>query len=109
MGEEDKNNDNINRRIINIFHHVTNELALEEVYLNERRYTWSNGQSPPTLIRLDRVLCTADREDQFGECTLHCLASVVSDHSLLLLDCSPVPPTYSRFHFEDYWIRHDGF
>jgi hypothetical protein len=30
---------------------------------------------------------------------------MVSDHSPLL----PMPPTHRHFHFEDYWLRLDGF
>ncbi|KAK1681825.1 hypothetical protein QYE76_042673 [Lolium multiflorum] len=60
------------------------------------------GQSPPTLVHLDRVLCNTDWEELVGDCNLRCLASVVSDHSPFLLDCSPTPPMHRRFHFEDY-------
>lgn len=86
------------------FRRCINDLALKEVYLNGRRYTWSNEQTPPTLVHLDRVLCTSSNwEDIIGDCQLRCLASVVSDHSSLLLDCSPAtPPTHLRFRFEDY-------
>lgn len=107
--DEDKNNGNVNRRMMGRFRRVLNDLALKEVYLNGRRYTWSNGQSPPRLVHLDRILCTADWEELHGECHLRCLASVVSDHSPLLLDCSPVAPTHRRFRFEDFWTRLDGF
>ena len=84
-------------------------LAVKEVYLNCRRYTWSNERSPLTLIHLDRVLCTSDWEDPIGECLLRCLSSVISDHTPLLLDCSPAPPAHSRFRFEELWLRLDGF
>uniref|UniRef100_A0A453RCP1 Endonuclease/exonuclease/phosphatase domain-containing protein n=1 Tax=Aegilops tauschii subsp. strangulata TaxID=200361 RepID=A0A453RCP1_AEGTS len=43
------------------------------------------------------------------ECHLRCLASVISDHSPLLLDCSPLPSAHRRFHFEEYWTRLAGF
>uniref|UniRef100_A0A453J1E1 Endonuclease/exonuclease/phosphatase domain-containing protein n=1 Tax=Aegilops tauschii subsp. strangulata TaxID=200361 RepID=A0A453J1E1_AEGTS len=33
----------------------------------------------------------------------------MSDHCPLLLDCSPMPSAHKRFHFEDYWLRLDGF
>uniref|UniRef100_A0A453F1X2 Endonuclease/exonuclease/phosphatase domain-containing protein n=1 Tax=Aegilops tauschii subsp. strangulata TaxID=200361 RepID=A0A453F1X2_AEGTS len=91
------------------FRRLTNDLMLKEVYLNGRRFTWSNEQSPPTLVHLDRVLCTSDWEDTHADCHLRCLASVVSDHSPLLLDCSPTHTARRRFHFEDYWMRLPGF
>ena len=107
--DEDKNNGNINRRMMGRFRRVINDLALKEVYLNGRRYTWSNEQTRPTLVHLVRVLCTADWEERHGECHLRCLASVVSDHSPLMLDCSPSPPVHRRFQFEEYWTRIAGF
>ncbi|KAM3365997.1 hypothetical protein ACQJBY_015518 [Aegilops geniculata] len=61
------------------------------------------------MVHLDRVLCTSGWEDAHGECHLRCLASVVSDHSPLLLDRSPMPAAHRRFHFEDFWFRFDGF
>jgi len=100
--DEGKNNEHVNRRMMGRFHRTINNLALKEIYLNGRRYSWSNKQTPPTLVHLDRVLCTADWEELYDECHLRCLASVVSDHSPLLLDCSPMPATHHRFHFEDY-------
>ena len=109
---EDTNNGNRNMRMMGRFSHLLNDLALKEVYLAGRRYTWSNQQSPPTLVRLDRILCTADWEDTHVDCHLRCLASqasVVSDHSPLLLDCNPLPVAHRRFHFEEFWLRMDGF
>jgi hypothetical protein len=106
---EDKNNSNLNRRMMGRFRRLFNDLALKEIYLNGRRYTWSNGQDPPTLVHLDRFFCTSDWEDGHGDCHLRCLASVVSDHSPLLLDCAPLPPAQRRFRFEEFWLRLDGF
>lgn len=91
------------------FRRLTNDLALKEIYLNRRRYTWSNKQSPPTLVHLDRVLCTSDWEDAHGGCHLRCLASVVLDHFPLLLDCLPMPKAHRQFHFEEFSLRMDGF
>jgi hypothetical protein len=55
------------------------------------------------------VLCTSDWEELTSKCSLRCLAYVVSDHSPLLLDCSPTPPVHRRFHFEEFWIGLQGF
>jgi hypothetical protein len=107
--DEDKNNSNLNRRLMGKFRRCINDLALKEIYLNGRRYTWTNGQDPPTLVLLDRALCTSDWEDLIGECHLRCLASVLSDHSPLLLDCTPSPAVHRRFRFEEFWLRQDGF
>jgi hypothetical protein len=91
------------------FRRCINDLAMKEIYLDGRRYTWTNGWNPPTLVLLDRVLCTTDWEELAGECSLRCLASVVSGRSPMFLDCSPTPVIHRGFHFEDFWIRMPGF
>uniref|UniRef100_A0A453GGX9 Endonuclease/exonuclease/phosphatase domain-containing protein n=1 Tax=Aegilops tauschii subsp. strangulata TaxID=200361 RepID=A0A453GGX9_AEGTS len=109
LRDEDKNNGNLCRRMMGRFRRLVNDLALKEMYLNGRRFTWSNEQSPPTLVHLDRVFCTSDWEDAHGDCHLRCLAAVVSDHWPLLLDCSPTHASHRRFHFEDFWLWLEGF
>ncbi|XP_073365560.1 uncharacterized protein [Aegilops tauschii subsp. strangulata] len=70
LRDDDKNTGTVNRRLMGKFRRLTNDLALKEIYLNGRRYTWSNEQTPPTLVQLDRVLCTADWEDAHSGCHL---------------------------------------
>jgi len=70
------------------FRRFLNVCELKEVYLHGRRYTWSNERENPTLVRLDRVFVTAGWEELYNSCSLRCLASVVADHSPLLLDCT---------------------
>uniref|UniRef100_A0A453JFV8 Endonuclease/exonuclease/phosphatase domain-containing protein n=1 Tax=Aegilops tauschii subsp. strangulata TaxID=200361 RepID=A0A453JFV8_AEGTS len=77
LHDEDKSRGNLNCRMMGRFRRLTIDLMLKEVYLNGRRFTWSNEQSPPTLVHLDRVLCTSDWEDAHADCHLRCLASVV--------------------------------
>ena len=60
LRDEDKNTNNLNRRMMGKFRRLSNDLALKEIYLTGRHYTWSNEQSPPALMHLDRVLCTSD-------------------------------------------------
>lgn len=42
-------NSNLDRRMMARFSRLLNDLALKEVYLNGRHYTWSNERSPPTF------------------------------------------------------------
>jgi hypothetical protein len=48
----DKNNTNLNRRMMRKFRCLLTEMELKELYLNGRRYTWSNEQERATLERL---------------------------------------------------------
>lgn len=50
----DKNNLNLNRRLMGKFRRTLDECELMEMTLQNRRYTWSNERENPTLVRLDR-------------------------------------------------------
>jgi exonuclease III len=78
--DEDKNNGNLNCRMIGRFSRFLNDCELKEIYLHGRRYTWSNERDTSTLVRLDRVFTTVAWEEMFGICMLRCLAAVVADH-----------------------------
>lgn len=52
---EDKNNNAINRRMMSRFRSKLNQLELKEIYLNGRRYTWSNERGHATLERIDHI------------------------------------------------------
>ncbi|WVZ93176.1 hypothetical protein U9M48_039178 [Paspalum notatum var. saurae] len=82
---EDKNNSNLNRAMMGKFRRFINDLALKEITLHGWKFTWSNGQDSPTLVKLDRMLCTLDWEDLFPNCLLQSAASSDSDHCPLVL------------------------
>jgi endonuclease/exonuclease/phosphatase family metal-dependent hydrolase len=80
---EDKNNDNLNMAMMGRFRRFVNDLELKEIPLLGRRYTWSNERASPTLVKLDRVLCTSNWEDLypivcFRAMQLRCLIIVLS-------------------------------
>lgn len=106
---EDKNNDNINRALMGRFRRFVNEMELKEIPLLGRRYTWSNERTSPTLVKLDRVLCTADWEDLYPNCVLQSNATEMSDHCPLVLGLNDGVKSRRRFHFESFWTRLPGF
>jgi hypothetical protein len=91
------------------FHRVLGDLELKELYLNGRRYTWSNERERATLERLDRVFSTVDWETSFPSSTLSALSSSTSDHCPLLLNLAADLPTGKRFRFEAFWPKAEGF
>ena len=107
--DEDKNNANYNRAMMGRFRRFINDMALKEVPLHGRKYTWSNQQDSPILVKLDRVLCSVDWEDKFPNCLLQSLASEDSDHCPLLLGLQDNKVGRRRFHFESFWTKMDGF
>lgn len=84
-------------------------MELKEILRLGRRYTWSNEHEVPALVKLDRVLCTADREELFSYCILQCQATEISDHCPLVLGLREGIHGKRRFHFESYWMKLDGF
>jgi len=107
--EEDKNNDNYNRAMMGRFRRLINDLAIKEIPLHGRKYTWSNQQNNPTLVKLDRVFCSVDWEDLFPYCLLQSMASEDSDHCPLLLGLQDNKSGRRRFHFEAFWTKLEGF
>jgi exonuclease III len=61
----DKSNGRVNRRLMNKFRHTINSLALQDMPLQGRSFTWSNEQEEPILARLDRVLFNSLWEDLY--------------------------------------------
>jgi len=106
---EDKNNENVNRALMGRFRRFVNEPELKEFPLLGQRYTWSNERASPTLVKLDRVLCTGDWEDIFPDCVLQSLASKMSDHCPLVLGLHDGMKGKIHFHFESYWTQLPGF
>ncbi|XP_073353860.1 uncharacterized protein [Aegilops tauschii subsp. strangulata] len=105
----DKNNGNLNPRTMNRFRRFIADHALRDIYLHSRRYTWSNEQSNPTLVRNDRVLCTPSWATINPHHMLRCLATAVSDHCPLVVNCASRNLGKRRFHFERLWPKLDGF
>lgn len=105
----DKNNLNLNRRLMGRFRAALDECELMEICLQNRRYTWSNERQRPTLVRLDRAFCNGEWELLFPNYALHALSTGVSDHTPILLTRQDVVTRKARFRFEDHWMHVDGF
>jgi hypothetical protein len=106
---EDKNNSNYNRAMMGRFRRLIDDLALKEIPLHGRKFTWSNQHESSTLVKLDRVLCTVEWEDLFHNTLLQSAASYDSDHCPLLLGLKDNKPGKRRFHFEAFWPKVEGF
>lgn len=109
--EEDKNNSNLNRAIMGRFKRFIDDVAIKELPLYGCQFTWtsSNTSANPTLVKLDRVFCSADWEDYFPGCLLQSAASEDSDHCPLILGLKDVQQGKRCFHFESFWPKFEGF
>jgi endonuclease/exonuclease/phosphatase family metal-dependent hydrolase len=71
----DKNNSNINRAMLGCFRRLIDDLALKEIPLHGRKFTWSNQQYEPVLVKLDHVFCSVDWEILFPNVLLQSAAT----------------------------------
>lgn len=96
----DKNNGNLNRTHMRRFRQALDASDLIELRLQNRRFTWSNGRTTPTLVRLDRVFCNHDWSAMFPAIGLQALSCSLSDHCPLLLCSQQHAPRKATFKFE---------
>jgi exonuclease III len=105
----DKNNQNINRRLIGKFRGALDFLHLKELRLCGRRFTWSNEQENPVLTKIDHVFHSDDWDVLFPNAHLQAIPSASSDHAPLFLQGDAAEPRKPSFKFEAFWIRQPGF
>lgn len=96
----DKNNLNLNRCLMGKFRRTLDDCELIKLTLQNKRYTWSNEQENPTLVRLDRAFCSSDWEVAFPDFALSAMSTGASDHCPLILSVKTEwyvkPPLDSR-------------
>jgi hypothetical protein len=122
---EDKSISRLNRRLMGKFKAVLDDLELKELPLHRKKFTWASSQSsqaststiataattnePVTMTRIDRMFCMMPWEETFPTAHLHAWASIVSDHSPLILHGETGKANFKGFIFESYWLGLPGF
>jgi hypothetical protein len=107
---EDKNNDNVNWTLIDLFNDSIASWALREIPRTGARFTWSNRQINPVRSALDRVFVSASFEAIFPLCSLYAETCLGSDHTPLVFDTGEGFPVRSnRFFFETSWFERPDF
>ena len=56
----DKNNSNLDRRMMGKFKRFVDNNALKELFLHGRKFTWSNERETPTLTKIDRAFVSME-------------------------------------------------
>jgi exonuclease III len=98
----DKNHGILHRHMMGRFRRTLSNLELKEVYLNGRRFTWSNERAQPTLEKLDRVFSTVDWEELCPDAFLSAMSSGLSDHCPLVLSLAPDLHRGRKFQFQSF-------
>jgi len=91
------------------FRDTLDECGLEEISLQNRKFTWSNERTNPTLAKVDHVFCNAEWDTAFGTHVLHALSTSLSDHCPILLSNQSGPRRPRSFKFENFWTKLPGF
>ncbi|XP_020156914.1 uncharacterized protein [Aegilops tauschii subsp. strangulata] len=99
----DKNNCNINRRMMGRFRRAIDLAGVKEVKCKNRRFTWSSEREDPTLCSIDKVFCNLACEDMHPSFVLMAASTSFSDHCPLVLANGVRPVTKARFRFENFW------
>ncbi|XP_071685001.1 uncharacterized protein [Lolium perenne] len=99
----DRNNDNFDAGAAESLNDLVDELALQELPLLDRRFTWTNSRADPTLVRLDRAFINLAWGARLFNSTLHSLVRNTSDHVPLLLTASSRAPKSQIFRYEKTW------
>ncbi|XP_026459532.1 uncharacterized protein LOC113360212 [Papaver somniferum] len=91
------------------FRSFVNRYSLIDLPLSGGRFTWTNSQQPPLLIRLDRFLLSP-------EFNSHCPAPIqmrlnrpISDHAQIMLCCNSGDKVKSPFRLDNFILSHPDF
>jgi hypothetical protein len=104
----EKNNENVNLRMMGRFSALIEALELVDFPLLGRRFTWSKNQEIATLTRIDRVFVTKEWYMAFLQFQLMPASSNVSDHCPLQL--KPMERNHlCGFRFESHWLKDEEF
>lgn len=96
--------------LMDLFNEFIGNYQLREIYVSGVKFTWSNKQSRPTLIKLDRILASQEWDLHFGNCFAWSKPRVGSDHSPLILDTGEHREAKANyFFFEEGWLQHEEF
>jgi len=105
----DKNQGAFNATEAARYSDIINSLALIEIPLVDRAFTWSNKRDTPTLVRLDRCFVNTFWDATFPNTSLSSLTRVASDHVPLLVTACSTVPRDKCFRFENSWLLRQDF
>jgi len=91
------------------FNEAHSTLGVVELSLHGKRFTWSNKQFSPLLVRLDWFFTSQVWTNVFPNSSVTSLAMETSDHSPCLISIGTTIPKGKNFHFENYLMEHEHF
>jgi hypothetical protein len=106
--ESDKNYENINHHLMDLFNNFIGDHHLRELKRSGQKFTWTNKQEKPIMVNLDRVFFSLRWEEKFPLSLSWGLIKVGSGHSPIVVDNGESLPTRPRyFYFDQQWLLRD--
>lgn len=105
----DKNTPSFDSALAARFNTTIDTLALIEIPLVDRLFTWSNKRASPTLARLDRAFVNTAFNAAFPDTLLSSKIGNTSDHIPLHLHIPTTTPKPHCFRFENAWLKDASF
>lgn len=107
---KERNHGQGDQKLMDLFNDFIGRLHLREIFVSGAKFTWSNKQKLPTLVKLDRILATHSWDLNFCNCHAWSKPRVGSDHSPLILDTGEHKEARTKyFYFEERWFQHEEF
>lgn len=108
--DKDRNVGQGDQRLMALFNDFIGRFHLREIFISSAKFTWSNKQKHPVMVKLDRIVAIDDWEDRFPKCFAWSKARVGSNHCPLIWDSGEQgSPRPKYFFFQEQWLHSDGF
>jgi endonuclease/exonuclease/phosphatase family metal-dependent hydrolase len=88
------------------FNDIIRAQSLVDLPLQGARFTWSNMQTDPLLVKLDWFLTSNNWTSIFPNTSVAALSRPVSNHIPCVVSIQSFIPKSNIFRFENYWTQH---
>lgn len=105
----DKNNDRLNRRMMQRFKGTIDRIGIRELTLSGRCFTWAQEGANPTQTKIDRAFCSPEWDTLFCSAHMSALSSSCSDHAPLFVVGCEQRELNRSFRFESYRLKMPDF
>ena len=88
------------------FNSLISDLALQDIQLENRTYTWSSKRPNPSFSKLDRIMVTTEWTTSYPVIKMRAMDMLVSDHVPLILTCAKLQTKKSPMRIESFWLKY---
>ena len=93
------------QRLKDLFNGFIGQFYLREIFVSGTRFTWSNKQQNPTLVKLNRILASTSWEMFYPTCFAWAKTRIGSDHCPLILNTGEQGASRPRY----FSLKNNGY